>query len=315
MAKTVSKKASETAVRLLPKFLESVQWGHNQRSEVVVAAMVDAIADDYPAVAKKISDLFSQRLKPLPSAAKASGLIDFAEPRHGIDALVLPENVVHECKGIISEHAQKEKLAAFSLNPRHKILLHGAPGNGKTMLAEALAYELEVPFLRVKYSGLIESYLGSTAKNLDVLLDYANTGPCLLFLDEFDGVGMDRGDNKDVGEMRRITNQLLISLDRLPSSCVFVGATNAPGLIDVALKRRFDSIIEIPAPLLETKKLCAEKELAPVLTPGHDVTHLAEQVSTHPDSVSLYDVVESCRRIRRGLVLGGLSLPLVAEAA
>ena len=301
----MKKNPDTAAIKLLPKFLESMKWGHGTRSEEIVSAMAESLDLTHPSVAEKIRKLYAQGLKPLPSSSKAAGLIDFAEPRHGMKDVVLPDNVAQECRAIIAEHARRDELAAFALQPRHKVLLHGAPGNGKTMLAEALASELAVPYLRVKYSSLIDSYLGSTAKNLDVLLDYANTAPCLLFLDEFDGVGMDRNDNRDVGEMRRITNQLLISLDRLPSSCVFVGATNAPGLIDGALRRRFDFVIEIPAPSWDVKYCCAAKELDPDFTPGHDVWDLAPRVAHHRTSLSMHDVVEICRRIRRDLVLNG----------
>ncbi|RYE26893.1 MAG: AAA family ATPase, partial [Sphingobacteriales bacterium] len=171
-----------------------------------------------------------------------------------------------------------------------------------TLLAEALAYELELPFLRVKYSALISSNLGGTGRNLEDILDYAKSGPCLLFLDEFDGIGMDRNDNRDVGEMRRITNQLLISVERLPASCVFVAATNAAQLLDAALKRRFDSVMEIPKPTKELILLCAQKELHPSLTPGTDVQNLAMTIS-QMDIQNLSVVVNLCRRIRRDIVL------------
>lgn len=124
----------------------------------------------------------------------------------------------------------------------------------------------------------------------------------MLFLDEFDAVGLARGEGSDVGEMRRITNQLLIAMERLPSTCVFVAATNAHSMLDAAVKRRFDFAIELASPTAELKLRCAQKELAPELTPGHDLQRLCSPISELA-SANLFEVVELCRRIRRDLVL------------
>lgn len=233
-----------------------------------------------------------------------------------MDAVFLPADVEHGCRAIIAEHHRRDELASFGLAPRHKVLLHGAPGNGKTMLAEALAKELDIPLLRVKYAGLIASYLGDTGKNIATIFEFAETAPCLLFLDEFDGIGAARHDNQDVGEMRRITNQLLILLDRLPPYCVFVAATNGYDLIDYALKRRFDFNIEILAPDEPLRRRCALAEIDPRLTPGHDITDLARSIAALPLK-NVHEVVQLCRRLRRDLVLNdgrGLEL-LLREAA
>lgn len=208
------------------------------------------------------------------------------------------------------------ELAQFKLAPRHKILLYGPPGNGKTLLAEGLAKELDLPFLPVKYAGMIESYLGSTGKNLQSIFDYAATAPCVLFMDEFDGVAIDRGDSKDVGEIRRVTNQLLILLDRLPPTCMFVAATNADELLDRAIQRRFDFVLQLPAPTQDLRRRCAERELAPSMTPGHDITCHAEAVAELP-LANLSGLVKLCQRIRRDLVLnsGAGVHAIIADAA
>ena len=298
------KKLSEAvAIKQIPKLVEAFRW--NQRNKVAEVGEEIAIAIEtaHPAVAKKLRTMFSQELRPI-KLNKPENLLDFEQAQHGFDSVILPVTVEDECRAIVQEHERRNDLAAYGLKPRHKVLLHGQPGNGKTMLAEALAFELDVPFLRVKYGGLIESYLGNTGKNLQEILDYAKTAPCVLFLDEFDGIGMDRNDNRDVGEMRRITNQLLISIERLPASCVLVAATNADNLLDSALKRRFDFIIEVAAPTQELKLHCASKELDPSLTPGHNVLNLAEKVA-QMSLPNLSAVVGLCQRIRRDLVLNG----------
>lgn len=308
--------AESSVIKLLPAFIQAIKWNHKPRIEEVCVDMAASVEPTHPGVAKKIRDIFGRDLKPVHlHGHKADGLISFEEPKHSFKKVILPAGIEASCRAIVQEHHRREDLAAYGLSPRHRVLLHGSPGNGKTMLAEALAYELEVPFLRVKYGAFLDSYLGGTGKNLEAVLDYASAAPCLLFLDEFDGIGMDRGNNRDVGEMRRITNQLLISLERVPSTCFFVAATNAPGLIDSALNRRFDVIMEIPSPTSDLKLRCAQKELAPEVTPGYDVVHLAKRVAGLP-LLNLYEVVELCKRIRRDLVLNsgaGVDTILSAE--
>lgn len=313
IAPKAQKKAAESAaIKMLPKFIEACLWRQSERMSEAGESIAAAIEMHHPAIALKIRNVRGQSMRPLP--LPPLNLIAFDEPRHGLSDVILPDSIDAGCRSIIQEHQRRDDLAAYSLSPRHKVLLHGDPGNGKTMLAEALAFELGVPFLRIKYSGLIESYMGNTGKNIETIMEYAKTAPCLVFLDEFDGVGMDRnGANNDVGEMRRITNQLLISLDRLPASCVFVAATNCPGLVDPALKRRFDLVLELPAPTIAMMQLCANKELSASLTPGRDVTHLAKRVAALPLK-NLFEVVEICRRIRRDLALNeGIGVEVVLQ--
>jgi SpoVK/Ycf46/Vps4 family AAA+-type ATPase len=300
--KTLKKASESDAIKLLPKLIQAFVWGNKERIAEIGESVAISIETYHPAISRKIREIAGHTLQPVNLTAKAQGLISFEEPQHGFEAVILSPEVKAQCESIVQEHHRREDLSAYGLKPRHRILLHGTPGNGKTMLAEALAYELQIPYLRIKYSSLVDSFLGATAKNIDTILDYAKTAPCLLFLDEFDGIGMDRNDNKDVGEMRRITNQLLISLERLPSSCVFVGATNAMKLIDPALKRRFDFVMEISAPNSDLILQCARKELDPTLTPGHNILWLTDKIA-EMQLPNLYEVVELCKQLRRDLVL------------
>jgi hypothetical protein len=298
------KKLSESAaIKLLPKLTEAFLWNQRGRVAEIGEDIAAAIDTHYPAVAKRLRDSVAQELRPR-QMAQPTHLISFEDARHGLESVILPEALHSECIAIIQEHHRKDDLYAFGLFPRHKVLLHGKPGNGKTLLAEALAHELQVPFLRVKYGGLLASFLGETGKNIDTLMEYAQTAPCLLFLDEFDGIGMDRSGAGDIGEMRRITNQLLIALDRLPHTCMLVAATNSMSLVDSALKRRFDFVLEVPTPTEELIRRCAANELVPALTPGHDVSCLSERIMLLRLE-KLSDVVNLCKRIRRDLVLNG----------
>lgn len=301
-ARELKKAAEANALKLLPKLIEAATWGQKEAAEAIGREIADAIESSHPSVAQKVLKQLGTQLRPAKLINKPDGLVDFSEARHGIDDVILPQGIERECRAMVTEHQRANELAQYRLAPRHKLLLYGPPGNGKTLLAEALAKELGVPFLPVKYAGLIESYLGATGKNLQRVFDYAANGPCVLFMDEFDGVAIDRGDSKDVGEIRRATNQLLILMDRLPATCMFVAATNADELLDRAIHRRFDFVLELPAPTIELRQRCAQRELDKSLTPGHNVMHLIDVVANLP-LANLSALVKLCQRIRRDLVL------------
>lgn len=309
------KRAETNVIKLLPKIIEAARWGHHDTTEKIGLDIAQAIEATHPAISQKIIKQFAATLRPTRIVHRPEALVDFCEARHGLDEVLLPELIEMEMRAIVTEHQRASDLAQFKLAPRHKILLYGPPGNGKTLLAEALAMELDLPFLPVKYAGMIESYLGSTGKNLQSIFDYAAIAPCVLFMDEFDGVAIDRGDSKDVGEIRRVTNQLLILLDRLPPTCLFVAATNADELLDRAIQRRFDYVLEIPTPTRDLRELCAKRELAPSLTPGHNVSHHAEIIADLP-LPNLSALVKLCQRVRRDLVLnqGAGVQNIIAEA-
>jgi SpoVK/Ycf46/Vps4 family AAA+-type ATPase len=233
-------------------------------------------------------------------------LLSFETARFGLNAVILPAEIKEQCQSFVEEHSKRDALAAYQLEPRHRIMLYGPTGNGKTTLAEALAFELGVPFLRVKYTGMVDSHLGDTGRNLDRIIEYASTNPCVVFMDEFDGIGIDRAGFQTNGaagnEMQRTVNQLLISLDRLPSTCVYLTATNLPEHVDRALKRRFDLILEIPEPTPALIRECAMNELHPSLTGGRDLTAIVVKIS-ELGLPNFAEVAALCKCIRRDLAL------------
>lgn len=139
-------------------------------------------------------------------------------------------------------------LRAHGMEPRNRLLLVGAPGTGKTSLAEAVAEALSVPLFSIRYESLIGSFLGETASRLRRVFDFAKTTPCVLFFDEFDSLAKERGDIHETGEIKRVVSSLLMQIDGLPPYCVLIGATNHPHLLDTASWRRFQIRLELPLP-------------------------------------------------------------------
>lgn len=162
--------------------------------------------------------------------------------------MVLPKNVEEKISRIENEYVARERLAHYGLKPRKRILLHGSPGCGKSMSAERIAWNIGLPFLKVKFEAVISSYLGESAANLKTLFEAVHNYPCVLLLDEFDFIAKSRDNKQDVGEMHRIVNILLNVLEDYDGPGIIIATTNLEGSIDKALFRRFDDIIEMPKP-------------------------------------------------------------------
>lgn len=169
-------------------------------------------------------------------------------PKRALEDLVLSEDVLTACREVVEEQHRHDLLRSYNLQPRNRMLLVGEPGNGKTSLTEGLAHALMVPLVVVRYDGLIASYLGETASRLGKLFDYVRTRACVLFFDEFDTIGKERGDVHETGEIKRVVSSLLLQIDDLPSYVVVVTATNHPELLDRAVWRRFQLRLELPPP-------------------------------------------------------------------
>lgn len=179
---------------------------------------------------------------------RIADLVFAITPRRRLDELVLHSSVTEQVAEFIDEFSNVALLRAHSLEPRHTVLLVGPPGNGKTSLAEALACELSLPLLILRYDAIVDSYLGETANRLRKLIEHATANPCVLFFDEFDAVGKERSDAQETGEIKRLVSSLLMQMDRLPSHTVVVCATNHPEMLDRAVWRRFEMRLNIDPP-------------------------------------------------------------------
>lgn len=113
---------------------------------------------------------------------RAENFIIEVHPERSLDSLILPRELIHICEQYVQEQNRAELLRSYGLEPRNRILLIGAPGNGKTSLAEALAETMMVPLYIVKYDSIVGAYLGETASRLRILMDYVRSRKCILFL-------------------------------------------------------------------------------------------------------------------------------------
>ena len=233
-------------------------------------------------------------------------------PRKRLADLVLTDLARRTCEELIEEQHRASVLRAHALEPRHRILLVGPPGNGKTSLAEAIAEALATPFFVVRYEALIGSFLGETASRLKRVFDYARTTPCVLFFDEFDAVGKERGDVHETGEIKRVVSSLLMQVDDLPSYTVVVAATNHAELLDRAAWRRFQVRLALDAPTRADLTACLARFADSLDAPlGRTPATIARRLG----AVSYAEAEEFCRDVRRHLVLAMGAKPLRAIVA
>jgi SpoVK/Ycf46/Vps4 family AAA+-type ATPase len=182
------------------------------------------------------------------------GLLFEVVPRRTLQSLFLESATQQACHELIEEQQRRDLLRSYGLEPRHRVLLSGPPGNGKTSVAEALATGLIVPLFVVRYEAVIGSFLGETSSRLKRLFDFVRTHQCVLFFDEFDTLGKERGDTHETGEIKRVVSSLLLQIDALPSHVVVITATNHAELLDRAVWRRFQLRLALPGPTAAQKE-------------------------------------------------------------
>lgn len=189
--------------------------------------------------------------KPVPinrPRGELAGLLEVSYPKFRLSHMILDETVGERLARIVREQRNLVKIQEHGLAPRRKILLVGPPGTGKTMTASVLAGELGIPLFLVRLDALITKYMGETAAKLRQIFDAVLNTRGIYFFDEFDAIGSQRGLTNDVGEIRRVLNSFLQMLEQDDSHSVIIAATNHPEILDHALFRRFDDVIEYGLP-------------------------------------------------------------------
>ena len=233
---------------------------------------------------------------------RTHGFVHTLNPTRRLSDLHLTESVSSATTELIEEQQRADLLRSYNLEPRHRILLTGPPGNGKTSLAEALAYELALPLLTVRYDGVIASYLGETAFRIGKLFELIRTQEAVLFFDEFDAIGKERGDPHDTGEVKRIVSSLLLEVDALPSYVIVVTATNHSELLDRAVWRRFQLRLRLDSPTKEQREeFLLEKFSSPDGSPSFSISSLAQDLA----GLSFSELEEFALDVRRRSVLAG----------
>mgnify|MGYP002777952265 CR=1 FL=1 len=215
--------------------------------------------------AKARGSAIERRSGPVPLVqpkGELANLLSVRYPDTKLSDMVLSVELEFRLKRILIEQKQRSRLQSYNLSPRRKVLLVGPPGSGKTMTAAALAGELHLPLFTTIYSSLIGKLMGETASRLKLIFDAMLLTRGVYFFDEFDAIGAQRNSVNDVGEIRRVLNSFLQLIESEESDSLIIAATNHPNLLDEALFRRFDDVIEYQPPTIEMIRRLLETRLS-----------------------------------------------------
>lgn len=176
-------------------------------------------------------------------------LLSVAYPKSQIQDLILQDSMRDRLNRLIHQQRQRDRLRHHGLPPSSRLLLVGPPGSGKTLTASVLAGELQLPLFTIRLETVITRFMGETASKLRLIFDQIASVRAVYLFDEFDAIGGRRNADNDVGEMRRVLNSFLQFLEETNSTdSLVVATTNHPELLDRALFRRFDDILEYNLP-------------------------------------------------------------------
>lgn len=210
---------------------------------------------------------------------------------------ILDEATRQSVDDLVAERPVREALVDVGLQPSRSVLLSGPPGVGKTLTASHIASQMKQTLFVVDLAAVMSSYLGRTGRNLRAVMDFAAENECVLFIDEFDALAKRREDDSDVGELKRLVNVLLLELDRWPAGSFLIAATNHKELLDTAISRRFDVLLELSLPATCERKILISS--LPAILSAAVSAETCGLVALATDEMSHSDIVRLCNAIAR----------------
>jgi SpoVK/Ycf46/Vps4 family AAA+-type ATPase len=303
-----------TARHILALLKSHLEGDDKEFLSVAMQAAAHEARLGHASVAQQLRDLIDEAKRRTAAAHTRGGQIIVLEPRGELASLlsvqtprirlndmVLSAALAERLRRVLVEQRQQKKLREHALHPRRKLLFVGPPGSGKTMTASALAGELHLPLFTIMLEGLITKFMGETAAKLRLVFDALRQTQGIYLFDEFDALGAHRNQANDVGEIRRVLNSFLQFLEKDTSNSLIVAATNHPEMLDRALFRRFDDVIEYMLPDPELAKEILSRKLAPFETADLDWSRLLSEVN----GLSQAELARASEEAAKQAVLGG----------
>lgn len=233
-------KVVQYAKKLADKFAEE--------GNVQLAKGIRNILDNRGATTLSMEQLITTA--PVDSETRMS-IVDVFNPAEADFHVILPETITRKVADFVKVIENKDMIKSHGLTLQSTLLLYGLPGVGKTTIAKYIAWKTKLPLVIARLDTLISSLLGNTSKNIRKVFEYADSKPCILFLDEFDAIAKARDDQHEMGELKRVINSLLQNIDAFSQNNVLLAATNHPELLDKAIWRRFNTVIEVGQPSMD----------------------------------------------------------------
>lgn len=194
-----------------------------------------------------LTSLDSFTTKPVDSESRMD-IVEVTMPTVVIEEIVLSKYTKEVVANFIESYKKRDLLLQSGIDSLNTLLLYGYPGCGKTTVAQYISTITGLPLVTAKLDGLVSSLLGSTAKNIRKIFEYASQRECILFLDEFDVIAKLRDDKNELGELKRVVNSLIQNIDSFSDNSIIIAATNHHELLDPAIWRRFSTILELEKP-------------------------------------------------------------------
>lgn len=244
------------------------------------------------------------RLTPTPVIQPRGELADLVTaeyPDARLSDMTLADGTRSQLARVLHEQRQRDLLESHGFAPIHRLLLTGPPGTGKSMTASALATELSLPLFTIRLDALISKFMGETSSKLRVIFDATVRTRAVYLFDEFDAIGAQRTAGNDVGEARRILNTFLLFLDDTQPESLVVAATNHADLLDVALFRRFDSVIAYALPDSAQALDVVRRRLGAVNTSAVSWS----EVDEHVNGLSQAELVRAAESAAKRAILDG----------
>lgn len=229
--------------------------------------------------ATELRDLVDELRKQNVAASRVASVVPVTQPRGELGSLlnvtypdarlgdlVLSTDLAERLKHVLLEQRQRDKLSHYGLLPARRLLLVGPPGTGKTSTAQVIASELGLPLFAIRLDSIITKYMGETAAKLRLIFDALVDTRGVYLFDEVDALAGDRAAPNDVGEIRRVLNSFLQFLEEDTSESMIIAATNHPQLLDNALFRRFDTVLDFALPDDDSIRAVIRHCLAPFQT-------------------------------------------------
>lgn len=297
---------------LIPKLIRAAVVNDKKTVETISIMIGRKLKKEYPELSTEIMQIASNSsvgadafrsiaMEPSPVDKESRNQLVRIEEAITIDSPILNLDIENQLSDFLKERGMLERFLEENILPPNSILLTGKPGVGKTYIAKWLSYKLNMPLVTLDLASAISSYLGRSGQNIKSIFEFAKTHNVILFLDELDAIAKRRDDMGDLGELKRLVNVLLKELEECPVTCVIIGATNHPEMLDSAIWRRFDRSIEVLMPGKDERRALIIRSLGP------KIKLISEQniefIINNTEHVSASEICKLCEHIKRQILM------------